>query len=460
MGRLLASALNDADSSAVPAISELEQHQIALEGRELIHEHTLASLQYESLCQSAKALDGMATTVRAHAGSLESLHTPIRIATHGHLEDLSLEGFGDFLKKVWEAIVRAWNRVKDMIKKLVNWLLGRGTKAQEDTVKEAKRNLDRDDTIEANYEEIRQQQVKNDAALDAVERSTDVTREFTKKLKSNPDADVARLGEAMDALLNFDVTPTGQGNVGEGSVTTVAANDYINEVDASIKSTKKLAETVNKAVDTKDEATKVIGEIVSKADDGSRDVAEQLNKFKSDAVTQASNTLNEAARVNINAAKAIMAKLKNKKRLGDLTPATLPDLRSARGIYAPGSGGPTTTQFVIKVVETGNKSSDNTMLFAMAVDSGLHPLVAARRGRMSTSDDNGDALEVRDFMKLAVLDFSVQKRGSGVPDPAEVIYKVRDLDPKSKTYKEIYEGSLDNQSNIDHLVQFEIVKLW
>lgn len=281
----------------------LETLEIRQEGLVVTHDVDVAVDRYEAIVESAASLESLATLANDHPTSLESLAVPFDVASAGHLKgDLSLEGISSFLKKVWDTVVKAWNKVKEMVMKLINWITGRGGKSQKDAVKDAQRSLDKDDKIEVDSDPKETKEVADKFTKSLAKREKELN-DATRKVLSSSGVDELIDGiptgdfEEFNAFMSEDTSKKSA---------EVSAKDHAKELEASIDATEDAAKQYEKTIKARDDLQKAIDKSVSKLDvKDENSMASAFRKLQSGPEVKAGKVLNFTAKKNAKDVKKI-----------------------------------------------------------------------------------------------------------------------------------------------------------
>lgn len=292
-----------------PSIEEetfgpLETLEVRQEGLEITHQIGLAIDRYEAIVESAQSLESLATLAQDHSASLESLTVPFEVASSGYLkDDLSLEGISNFLKKVWEAIVTAWNKLKEMVMKLIDWLTGRGSKAQkaqlESSLKELKKN----------GEELT---IKLAKTWDNHQESLNgYTRLLAKRQKQYEDA--TKAAKSKTDFLN-DI-PTGSQeefdkymlDSDDGKTETVDAAQYAKDTAKVVDASVETAEQYEKTIKARDELQSVIDKKLKEVPEEEQSaMANAMRKLQTGPEAQAAKVLTTTVKDTTAATKKVV----------------------------------------------------------------------------------------------------------------------------------------------------------
>lgn len=283
----------------------------------------ISTSQYESIVESAMALESIRSLVEDHPSSLESLKLPIDIASHGYIkEDVSLEGISSFLSSLWNAIVKTWTAVKDAIVSLIRWITGKGGKAQGSILKKADRNLEKDDTIDNDGKIVNTTDVVREYTEWLIEREKELI-EQTKSLSQKDQTIIKTYGDILDKYgsrhrgrgysedqkrFNKLLDKATREDI-EIKVRRQLGTDYVKDVKESVEATEALAKQTEKTVKARDDLQSIIErKITEVTGEEETTMIVALKSLQTGPETKSGRILTHAVKTNAKAVKDIARK--------------------------------------------------------------------------------------------------------------------------------------------------------
>lgn len=273
----------------------LEATSLRQEGLQIVNDAQTAIDRFESILESAQSLESLQSLAKDNPHSLESLSVPFSVASSGYLkDDLSLEGISSFIKKVWDAIVKAWKKVKEMIGKLVNWILGRGGKQQKKSIDDLKAETDL--MIKAHKNNLVETQRRLETSLSGCDEMTKAVDKLHSDLLKDPDFEAfdEKYGEMIEEIFK-DLDTSKEKDVGDIVESTVA--DRSKELANVAATNRELATSMKKVTESRENLKKTIEKKLKDSDpDNESDLAKKLRKAFGGELSKPARVMQESTK--------------------------------------------------------------------------------------------------------------------------------------------------------------------